>query len=105
LSEPEEPAISQLTIEELQSVCLAIEKAVRSFVLSKVAAPLVDDLNIVVGVEGQQPVSVDVDVDIRLSPVLRDICLDDLLEAAIDQGFEAGEETAKEILACRSREH
>ncbi len=100
---PRGPAISELDLNELQSVCEATERMIRRFVFSKVASKLVDDLNVAVGVNGSHPASIDIEVEIRLSPLLKSVDVDVLVEDAVDFGFRSAEEKAKEILACRSK--
>jgi hypothetical protein len=99
----EEPAISELDLNELQSVCEATDLEIRRFIFSKVAGKLVEDLNVTVGVNGFPPSSIDIEVEIQISPILKSVDADRLIEDAVDYGFRSAEEKAKEILACRSK--
>lgn len=99
----EDPAISELDLDELQLVCEATEAEIRRFIFSKVARKLVDDLNVTVSVNGFHPASIDIELEIQLSPLLKSVDVDGLIEDAVDHGFRSAEEKAKEILACRSK--
>ena len=97
----EEPAISRLNLTELRSVCEATELKIRRFVFSKVAGRLVDDLNVTVSINGSPPASIDIEVEIQLSPLLKSVNANKLVDDAVDYGFHSAEEKAKEILTCR----
>jgi len=100
---PEETAISELSLDELQSVCESTESGVRRFIFSKVTNNLVDDLNILVDADASVPASVNIAVDLRLSPLVKEVNATRLVEAAVDLGFRLVEEKTMEILACRSK--
>lgn len=100
---PEETAISKLSLDELQSVCESAELKIRRFIFSKVASNLVDDLNILVDADASAPASINIEVDLRLSPLVKEVNAAKLVEDAIDHGFLLVEEKTREILACRSK--
>jgi len=100
---PEGISVSELSLDELLSVCEAAELRIRQFISSQVPLNLIDDLDVQVSVEGSHPSSIDIEVAVTLSPLLRDSDAARLVEDAIEQGFQSAEEKAKEILNCRSK--
>ncbi len=100
---PEKIAISELSLDELQSVCESTELEVRRFIFSKVASKLVDDMNILVDADASPPASINIEVDLRLSPLVKGMDADRLVGDAVDHGFRSAEERVRGILACRSK--
>lgn len=97
----EEIGISKLRVQQLEKLCEIGEKAARTHVLSKVPARKVSALDITVDTKGSKPVTVDVEVEIALSPVMKNYDVDKLSKEAVEKAFEAIKEYLRE-LACRS---
>ncbi|MFQ6073772.1 MAG: DUF3194 domain-containing protein [Candidatus Bathyarchaeia archaeon] len=97
----EEIGISELTSEQVETLSAVAEKAARNYVLSKVPSRKVSVLNISVGTEGLKPVTVDVEVEIILAPLMKNYDVKKLAEEATKQAFKAVEAYLRE-LACRS---
>jgi hypothetical protein len=100
----EELLLSELSSDELQSVSETAELTVREVIFSKVSRKLVDDLAVVVDIDVHNHASIDIEVELRLSPLLHETDVDALIDEAISLGFRSAEKKAKEILACRSEE-
>ena len=100
---PEETAISQLSIDELQTVCESVESSIRRFIFSKVDSNLVSNLDIQLTADASPPISIDIEIDLQLSPLAKHVDASRLVEDAVDYGFHFIEEKTKEILACRSK--
>jgi len=97
----EEIGISELTSEQVETLCAIAEKAARDHVLSKVPSRKVLVLNITVGTEGLKPVTVNVEVEITLSPLMKNYDVKKLANEATKQAFKAVEAYLRE-LACKS---
>lgn len=97
----EETGISELTSEQVEALCATAEKAARDYVLSKVPSRKVSVLNITVDTEGSKPVSVDVEVEIVLSPLMKNYEVEKLADEATKQAFKAVEAYLRK-LACKS---
>lgn len=97
----EEIGISELTSEQVETLCAIAEKAARDHVLSRVPSRKVSVLNITVDTEGLKPVTVDVEVEITLSPLMKNYDVEKLANEATKQAFRAVEAYLRE-LSCRS---
>jgi len=97
----EEIGISKLTVEQLEKLCEIGEKAARDYILSKVSARRISTLDITVDTEGSRPVTVKVEVEVVLSPLMKNFNVEKLTKEAIEKAFEAVKEYLRE-LACKS---
>lgn len=78
------------------------EKAARDYVLSKVPQRKVSALSIIVETVGSKPVTVSVDVDLVLSPLMKTYNAKELASEATDKAFEVMEQFLRG-LSCKSR--
>ncbi|MDH5634776.1 MAG: DUF3194 domain-containing protein, partial [Candidatus Bathyarchaeota archaeon] len=85
----EEIGISELTVEQLEKLCEIGEKAARDYILSKVSARRITTLDITVDTEGSKPVTVNVEVEITLSLIMKDFDVEKLTKEAVEKAFEA----------------
>ena len=97
----EEIGISELTSEQVETLCAIAEKAARDHVLSKVPSRKISVLNITIDTEGLKPVTVNVEVEITLSPLMKNYDVKKLAKEATKQAFKAVEAYLRE-LTCRS---
>lgn len=97
----EEIGIAELTLKQVETLCAVAEKAARDYVFSKVPSRKVASLNITVDTEGLKPVTVNVEVEIALSPLMGDYNVKQLAKEATKEAFKAVEEYLRG-LACRS---
>jgi len=77
------------------------EKAARDCVLSRVSSNRVSVLNVIVDAEGTRPVTVNVEVEVTLSPLMKDYDAEKLAEEATEKAFASVEAFLRE-LACKS---
>ncbi len=94
--------IPELTSEQLEKLCEIAEKAARQQILKEVSLQRITDLNITVDIEGSKPVTVNVDVKITLSPLMRNYDVQRLVNEAKDRAFKTIEKYL-EKLACKSK--
>lgn len=87
----EELGIPDLTTEQIETLCSTAEDAARKHILSKVPLKMVEKLNISVEVEGTKPVNVTVEVDLALSPKMKDFDANSLANTAVKKALEASE--------------
>ena len=97
----EEISISELTVEQLKRLCDLGEKAARDYVLSKVSQRRISTLDITVDTEGTKPITVNVEVEVNLSPLMKDFDADTLAKEAVAKAFAAIHEYLRE-LRCKS---
>jgi len=99
----EEIGIPELTQKQLEKLCEIAEKAARGHVLSKVSARRITLLNITVDTEGTKPVTVNVDVELSLSPLMKGYNAEKLAGEATEKAFESIKEYLSG-LSCKSTE-
>jgi len=97
----EEIGIPELTSEQVEELCEIAEGAAREYILSKVPARRVSVLNITVDTEGTKPITVTVDVEVTLSPLMKNYNVEKLTKEATKVAFDSIEKHLRE-LACKS---
>lgn len=98
----DEIGIPELTSEQLEKLCEIAEKAARQQILKEVSLQRITDLNVIVDIEGSKPVTVNVDVKIILSPLMRNYDVQRLVNEAKDRAFKAIEEYLGKLV-CKSK--
>ncbi|MEM3536610.1 MAG: DUF3194 domain-containing protein [Candidatus Bathyarchaeia archaeon] len=93
----EELGIPELTSEQIEELCAVAEEAARKYVLSKVTSKRVETLNISVEAEGSKPVNLTVDIDITLSPLMKNFDVQKLVDEAVKEAFAAAEKYLREL--------
>ena len=94
--------IPELTSEQIEELCLIAEKAAREHVLSRVPSKKIETLEVSAEAEGTKPVALKVDVDVILSPSVRDFDVQKLADEAVREAFISAEKHLREI-ACHSQ--
>ena len=97
----EEKGIPELTIEQIEELCERAEQAARKYVLSKIPINKISVLDVTVDAEGTKPLTVNVDVTVVLSPLMRDFDVEALTKEATEKAFAHIEEHLREI-GCKS---
>ena len=99
----EEIGIPELTSKQVEELCSVGEKAARDYISSKIPARRISALDITIDVEGAKPVTVNVDIEIVLSPLMEDYDAEKLVNEAKEKTFKAIEEYLRGV-ACKSKE-
>lgn len=97
----EDIGIPTLTSEQVEKLCEIAEKAARDYVTSKIPPRRISALNITVETEGTKPVAVNVEVEITLSPLMKNFDVEKLANEATKKAF-ASIETYLGELKCKS---
>ena len=100
----EETGIPELTIEQIEELSERAEQAARKYVLSKVPINKISVLDVTVDAEGTKPLTVNVDVTVVLSPLMRDFDVEALTKEATNEAFAHIEEHLREI-ECKSTKY
>ena len=98
----EELGIPELSSEQIVELCKIAEEKARKFVVSKVPRKQIEKLDVTAEVEGLKPVSVTINVDVRLTSFMRDVDVKKLVDDAAGSGLDAAREFLREI-TCRSK--
>jgi hypothetical protein len=98
----EEIGLPELTSEQIEELCLIAETAAREYVLSKVPAKQIETLNISVEAEATKPLTLTVEVDIVLSPLMKNFDARKLSDEAMREAFASAEKYLRE-LKCQSQ--
>ena len=94
--------IPELTLEQVAELCEGAEQAARKYVLSKVATSRIVNLDVTVDAEGTKPVTVNVEVSVVLSPLMKDFDVEKLTNEATKRAFAHIEDYLRE-LKCKSK--
>jgi hypothetical protein len=93
----EELGIPDLTTEQIETLCSTAENAARKHVLSKVPSKTVEKLNISVEADGAKPVNITVEIDLALSPKMKNFDVDTLVNEAVKEAFKASENYLRKL--------
>ncbi|MEM3783589.1 MAG: DUF3194 domain-containing protein [Candidatus Bathyarchaeia archaeon] len=96
----EEIGLPELTPEQVEELCSIAENAARKYILSKVPPKRVETLNISIETEGEKQLTLTVDVELILSPLMRDCDVQKLADEAVKEAFASAEKYLRE-LKCR----
>jgi len=96
----EDIGLPELTPEQVEELCSKAEEAAREYILSKVPPKRVETLNISVETEGGKPLTLTVDVEIVLSPLMQEYDVQRLADEAVKEAFKSAEKYLRE-LKCR----
>ena len=94
--------IPKLTSEQIEELCVVAEEAARKYVLSRVPSKRIENLDVSVDAEGTKPVNLKVDIDINLSPLMKNFDTQRLVDEAVKQAFATAERYLRE-LKCHSK--
>ena len=85
----EEIGIPELTAKQLERLCEIAEETAREYILSKVSSHKISELNINVDTEGVKPVTVNFDIEIILSPIMKGWDSEKLAKEATLEAFQS----------------
>lgn len=97
----EESGILELTLEQVEELCEIAEETAREYVLSKVPPRRISTLNVTVDAEGTKPITINVDVEVVLSPLMKNFDVEKLVKEATERAFASIEKYLRE-LSCKS---
>ncbi|MGQ9565229.1 MAG: DUF3194 domain-containing protein [Candidatus Bathyarchaeales archaeon] len=98
----EEIGLPELSPEQKEDLCNLAENAARKYVTSKIPLQKLATLNITVEVEGEKPITVNIDVELSLTPNTKYPDLEQLAKEATHQAQETARTYLKEI-SCKSK--
>jgi hypothetical protein len=93
----EELGIPELTSEQIEELCSIAEETARKNVLSKVPQKRIEKLNISTEVEGTKPITLAIEMDVVLSPIMKDFDIKNLADEAVKKAFAAAEKYLREL--------
>ena len=96
--------IPELTLEQVEELCERAEQAARNHVLSTIPNNRIATLNVTVETEGTKPLTVNVDVRVVLSPLMKDFDVEALTKEATETAFAHIEEYVREI-TCKCKKY
>jgi hypothetical protein len=98
----EEIGILELTIEQVEELCEIAEETAREYVLSRVPPRRILTLNVTVDAEGTKPITINVDVEVVLSPLMKNFDVEKLVKEATERAFASIEKYLRK-LSCKSK--
>ena len=97
----EEIGILELALEQVEELCEIAEETAREYVLSKVPPRRISTLNVTVDAEGTKPITINVDVEVVLSPLMKNFAVEKLVKEATERAFASIREYLRK-LSCKS---
>lgn len=86
------PEASSLDSDQVERLCEIAEESARKYIMSRISKRDVSDLDITVEAGGKKNnLAVNVDVEFRLSPLVKNLDAKRLAEEAVDVAFESVE--------------
>jgi hypothetical protein len=89
--------ICELTSEQIETLCSTAEDRARKYILSRVPSKMVEKLNISVEAEGAKPVTLTVEIDVVLSPQMKNFNAQKLVDEALKNAFEYSEDYLRKL--------
>lgn len=80
-----------LTSKQIEELCSIVEEAARKYILSKIPSKKIETLDISVEAEGAKPVTLSVDVAVTLSPSMKNLDVQGLVDKAVEEAFTSAE--------------
>ncbi len=93
----EELGLPELTTEQIEALCSTAENAARKHILSKISSKMVERLNISVEADGAKPVNLTIEIDIALSPQMKNCALDQLVDEAVKEALKVSENYLRKL--------
>jgi hypothetical protein len=100
----EKIGIPELTLEQVEELCQRAEQAAREHILFKIPNNRIATLDVTVDTEGTKPLTVNVDVTVVLSPLMKDFDVEALTKEATETAFAHIKEYLREI-ACKCKKY
>ena len=93
----EEVDLPELTTEQIEALCLTAENTARSYVLANFSCKIVERLNVSVEADGTKPLNLTVEIDLALSPQMKDVDLDKLVNEAAEEALKVSENYLRKL--------
>ena len=93
----------RLTYEQLERLCEIAEEAARKYITSRIPKRRISDISILVDSLDSETLNLRVDVEVRLSPILRNVDVEELVKGAVNAAFKTAEDYLREI-SCHSKQ-
>ena len=93
----EELGIPVLTTKQIELLCQKAEQAAKNHIFSKISFKLVETLNIIVEASGEKPITVNIELDLKLSPKAQDINPETIAKEAIKEALKTSDEYLRKI--------
>ncbi|MBC7130485.1 DUF3194 domain-containing protein [Candidatus Bathyarchaeota archaeon] len=92
-----EKSLPELTPERLEEICLLAEEAARNYVLSRFPAKRVENLNVIVETSVEEQLNITVEVELTLSPLMREADAKKVADEAVKHAFAEVEKYLREL--------
>lgn len=99
-----ESGIPELTLDQVTELCEGAENAARKYVLSKISTNKISTIDISVNAEGTKPLTLNVEVNVVLSPLMKDFDVEQLTAESTKRAFAYIEKYLME-LKCKSKKY
>jgi hypothetical protein len=83
----EERGVFEPNLEQVEELCEIAEETAREYVLSKAPPRRISILNVTVDAEGTKPITINIDVEVVLSPLMKNFDVEKLVKEATERAF------------------
>jgi len=88
---------ASITMEQIEVLCELAEEKARKFIFSKIPPKKVDALSLSVEIEGIKPLSVNMELELRLSPTVGEVDAETLAKKALNEASIAIESKLRDL--------
>jgi hypothetical protein len=93
----EELGIAELTTKQIEILSQVVENSAKKHILSKISIRQVETLNIIVEANGEKPATIEVNVDLVLSPEVKDVNAEKLAKEAVREALITSESYLRKL--------
>lgn len=93
----EELGIPKLTTQQIEVLCKVAEKNAKKYILSQISLKLIDKLNIFVEAVGTKPITIKIEVDLKLSESKKSANTEKITKAAIQEALNSSESYLRKL--------
>lgn len=87
---------SSLSPDEVERLCEIAEESARNYIMSKLSWREISDLNIAVEAGGREDLTIEVEIELRLSPLLKEVDAKELAQESVEAAFGTVEKFLRE---------
>ncbi|MEM2099128.1 MAG: DUF3194 domain-containing protein [Candidatus Bathyarchaeia archaeon] len=87
----EDIGLPELTTEQIEELCAIAENAARKYILAQVPSKMVERLNISIEALGLKPLNLTIEIDLALSPQVKNVDPNRLVNDAAKEALKVSE--------------
>ena len=93
----EELGIPELTTIQMETISEIAENAAKKYILSKISLKLIEKMNIIVESVGEKPITIKIEIDLRLHPIEKYVDTEKITKAAAKEAISSSENYLRKL--------